>query len=72
MSTYYDLDTNTVSKISKFVNDAKLCHRARNPNDITKLQEDINELAEWANMWQTNFNFINSVMHIRHNNIHGN
>ena len=44
-----DLDTNIVSKISKFSDDTKLCHRARNPDDIIELQEDINILVEWAN-----------------------
>ena len=32
-----DLDTNIVSKMSKFAADAKLCHRARNPDDIMEL-----------------------------------
>ena len=44
-----DLDTNIVSKMSKFSVDNKLCHRARNPDDIMELQEDINKLVEWAN-----------------------
>ena len=39
-----DLDTNVVSKMSKFADDTKLCHRARNPDDIMELQEDINNL----------------------------
>ena len=47
-----DLDTNIVSKMSKFADDIKLCHRARNPDDIMELQEDINKLVEWANKWQ--------------------
>ena len=42
-----DLDTNIVSKMSKFADDTKLCHTARNPDDITELQEDINKLVEW-------------------------
>ena len=29
-----DLDTNIVNKMSKFADDAKLCHRARKPDDI--------------------------------------
>ena len=41
-----DLDTNIVSKISKFTCDTKLYHRARNPDDIMELQEDINKLVE--------------------------
>ena len=34
-------DINIVSKMSKFTDDTKLCHRARNPDDIMELQEDI-------------------------------
>ena len=44
-----DLDTNILSKMSIFADDTKLCHRARNPDDIMELQEDINKLVEWAN-----------------------
>ena len=68
-----DLDTNIVSKISKFADHTKLCHRARNPDDITELQEDINKLEEWANRWQMNFNVDKcSVIHIGHNNMQSN
>ena len=41
-----DLDTNIVSKISKFADDTKLCHGAGNPDDIMEQQEDINTLVE--------------------------
>ena len=50
-----DLDINSVSKMSKFADDIKICHRARNPDDIMELQEDINKLVEWANKWQNEF-----------------
>ena len=43
-----DLRTNIVSKMSKFADDTKLFHRARNPDDMMELQEDINKLVEWA------------------------
>ena len=46
-----DLDINIVSKMSKFADDIKLCHRARNPDDIMELQEYINKLVECANKW---------------------
>ena len=46
-----DPETNIVRKMSKFEDDTKLCHRARNPDDIMELQEDINKLVEWANKW---------------------
>ena len=62
-----DLDTNIISKMSKFADDTKLCHRARNPDDIMELQEDINKLLEWENRWQMSFNVHKcSVMHIWH------
>ena len=45
-------------------------HRARNPDDITELQEDINKLIEWTNKWKMNLNVDKcSVMHIVHNNM---
>ena len=59
--------------MSKFADDTKLCHRARNPDDIMELQEDINKLVEWANNWQMTFNVDKcSVMHIGHNNMQSN
>ena len=59
--------------MSKFSDDTKLCHRARNPDDIMKLQEDINKLVERANKWQMNFNVDKYfVMHIGYNNMQGN
>ena len=59
--------------MSKFLDDNKLCHRARNRDDIKELQEDINELVEWANKWQMSFNVDKcSVMHIGYNNMQSN
>ena len=59
--------------MSNFADDTKLCHRATNPDDIMELQEDINELVEWANKWQMSFNVDKcSVMHIGHNNMQNN
>ena len=55
--------------MSAFTDDTKLCYRARKPDDIMELQEDINKLVEWANKWQLSFNVDKcSVMHIGHNN----
>ena len=31
--------------MSKFADDIELCHRARNPDEIIELQEDINKLV---------------------------
>ena len=59
--------------MSKFADDTKLCHGARNTDDITELQEDINKLVEWANNWQMSFNVDKcSVMHFGHNNMKSN
>ena len=59
--------------MSKFADDTKLCHRARNPDHIMELQEDIKKLVEWANKWQMSFNVDKcSVMHIGHNNMQSN
>ena len=56
--------------MSKFAYDTKQCHRARNPDDIMELQEDINKLVEWANKWQMSFNVDKfSVMYIGHYNM---
>ena len=68
-----DLDAYIVSKMSKFADNPKLCHRARNPDDIMELQEDIIKLAEWVNKWQMSFNVDRcSAMYIRHNNMKSN
>ena len=65
-----DLNINIVSKMSKFVDDTKLCYRS---DDIMELQEDTNKLVEWANKCQMSFNADKcSVMHIGHNNVQGN
>ena len=59
--------------MSKFADDTKLCHRARTPDDVMELQEDIDTLVEWANKWQMSFNVDKcSVIHIGHNNMQSN
>ena len=56
--------------MSKFADNTKLCHRARNPDDIMELQQDINKLVEWADKWQMSFNVDKcSVMQIGHDNM---
>ena len=59
--------------MSKFADDTRLYHRARNPDDKMGLLEDINILVERANKWQKGFNVDKcSVMHIEHNNMQSN
>ena len=51
--------------MSKFADETKLYHGARNPDDIMVPQEDTNKLVEWANKWQMSFNIDKcSLMHI--------
>ena len=60
--------------MSKFADVSKPCHRARNPDEIMELHQNINKLLELANKTcQMSFNVVKcSVMHIGHNNIQGN
>ena len=61
------LDYNIVSKMSTFADDTKHCHRARNPDDISELHDDIIKLVEWANKWKINLNVDKCyVMYIGH------
>ena len=68
-----DLDNNIISKISKFADDTKLCHKARHPENKIDRQEDINKLEDLSKKWQMKFNVDKcAVMHIGYNNINGN
>ena len=44
------------SKISMYADDTKLYKCIRNENDCRLLQEDLNRVAQWANMWQMDLN----------------
>ena len=69
----YSIKFYIMAYMLKFADDTKLCHRARNPDDIMELQEDINKLVEWSNKWQMSFNVDKcSMMHIGHNNSQSN
>ena len=59
--------------MSKVADDTKLCHRARNPDEIMEQQEVTNKLVEWENKCQMGFNVDKcSVMNIGHNNMQSN
>ena len=51
----------------KLADDIKLCHRAKNPDDLAEQYGDINKLVEWTNKGQINF-YVDKcpVMHIGH------
>ena len=50
--------------MSKFADDTKLCQRARNLDNITELQEDINKLVEWEDKWEMNFNVVIMLINV--------
>jgi len=51
-----DLDLNIYNILLNFADDTKICSRIRNTEDMSKLQEDLNTLQEWAQTWQMQFN----------------
>ena len=64
-----DLDDDITSKITKFADDTKLCHKANCEQDRLTIQSDLDKLVEWAEKWQMNFNVDKcTVMHVGTNN----
>ena len=59
--------------MSKFADDTKRRHRARNADNIMELQEDISKLVEWSKKWQMSFNADKCyVMYIGQKNMQSN
>ncbi|KAF2349853.1 Reverse transcriptase domain [Trinorchestia longiramus] len=66
-----DLDVGIISKINKFADDTKLCHRAFTERDRATIHSDLNRLLQWTETWQMSFNIEKcSVMHVGANNRH--
>ena len=64
-----DLDLELLSKLSKLADDTKLGINANSDDAIQQLQEDLNKIGEWSQMWQMPFNLEKcKVMHIGHKN----
>ena len=60
-----DLDTDMQSKVLKFADDTKLCHRANGYEDNRVLQRDLDIATNWARRWQMEFNVKKcKIMHI--------
>ena len=54
-----------MGRISKFADDTKLWKRVDKPELRLQVQEDINKLAEWSDMWMMPFNTSKcTVMHL--------
>jgi len=65
-----DLDSNLRNLLYKFADDTKVFGKVNNAADGVRLQEDLNRLCDWANMWQMEFNVAKCVtMHIGNGNI---
>ncbi|KAF2346001.1 Reverse transcriptase domain [Trinorchestia longiramus] len=66
-----DLDVGIISKINKFADDAKFCHKAFTERDRVTIQSDLIRLLQWTETWQMSFNIEKcSVMHVGANNRH--
>ncbi|KAF2346264.1 Reverse transcriptase domain [Trinorchestia longiramus] len=66
-----DLHVGIISKINKFADDTKLCHRTFTEMDRVTIQSDLNRLLQWTETWQMSFNIKKcSVMHVGANNRH--
>ena len=68
-----DIDTGVENLLLKFADDTKLVGRIRGPEDIAKLQKDIDALVEWARTWRMRFNIDKcKIIHVGRNNTHAN
>ncbi|KAF2350915.1 Reverse transcriptase domain, partial [Trinorchestia longiramus] len=66
-----DLDVGIISKINKFADDTKLCHKALTERVRVTIQSDLNRLLQWTETWQMSFNVNKcSEMHVGANNRH--
>src|SRR6218665_3236690 len=64
-----DIDEGIVSKISKFVDDTKLCARVNNEEDANALRGDLDKLHKWSKDWNMPFNMDKcAVMHVGRRN----
>ncbi len=64
-----DLKSDLTSKVAKFADDTKLGSKASCVEDCNRIQEDLNTLHNWSQMWQMSFNVEKcKVMHIGDSN----
>ena len=65
-----DIDTDVISKLSKFADDAKLAKVVNSAQDAEILQRDLSKLEEWAKEWLMSFNTAKcKVLHLGKNNV---
>ncbi|KAF2352240.1 Reverse transcriptase domain [Trinorchestia longiramus] len=51
-----DLDVGIISKINKFADDTKLCHKAFTKKVRVTIKSDLNRILQWTETWQMSFN----------------
>ena len=64
-----DIDKGIKNKILKFADDTKLCHAISCDQVLQQLQSDIEQVQNWSEKWQMQFNVDKCKrLHIGHNN----
>jgi len=64
-----DLENNLTSKICKFSDDTKLCKKVGTDALVLEMQEDLNKLWDWSEVWEMKFNTKKCVvMHMGNKN----
>ena len=51
-----DLEDNTTGSVLKFADDTKIFRQVRDTRDNIRMQIDLDQLVEWAEKWQMQFN----------------
>ena len=51
-----DLEDNTSGNVLKFADDTKIFRQVRDVQDNFSMQADLDQLVEWADKWQMQFN----------------
>ena len=60
-----DIDVGLLSKLAKFADDSKLLNSVNSQRDIDVIRQDLNNLEQWAEKWQMEFNVNKcSVVHL--------
>ena len=66
-----DIDSDIVSRLSKFADDTKLFSEASSTEQALLLQQDLDNLYQWSQDWLMLFNIKKcKVMHLGQNNMH--
>ena len=64
-----DLEDNTSGNVLKFADDTKIFRQVRDVQDSISMQADLDQLVEWADKWQMQFNVSKcKVMHVGQKN----